>query len=212
MPRKPIDLELRGLQTPRERVWAAMRSFKGKPFTKTEVQDHCSPMVRWTVVDDYTQGLEAAGFIRRVGGQRSAPGQVGKPIAWVIVPERDQAEAPRVTAKGKPVTAGLANEAMWRVMKVMPSFDHHAVAAAASVGGLVVKPATAKGYVTALTRAGYLVVLKPSKPGTAALLRVGRNTGPHAPAITRRKCVFDRNTGQFMELETPQEVCDALPH
>jgi hypothetical protein len=37
-----------------------------------------------------------------------------------------------------------------------------------------------------------------------------RNTGPHAPAITRRKVVLDRNTGTVSELQTAQEVADEL--
>lgn len=209
MSRKPIELEIKGLKTPRERVWAAlMRHPKDKPFTKTSLQDLCAPMVRWTVLDDYLEALERAGHIRRVGGQGVAPGKWGEPIQYVRV--KDSAEAPRLDKKGKAVTQGLGTLAMWRAMKVLKSFDYKRVAQAASLPPMVVKPETAKLYVNALARAGYLQELKPSKPGVPAVHRLARNTGPHAPCITRRKCVFDRNTGSFAELETAQEVCDGI--
>ena len=65
-------------------------------------------------------------------------------------------------------------------------------------------------YVNALSRAGYFRTMRPSKPKVPAQYRLIRDTGHQAPAITRRKVVFDRNTGAFAELQTAQEVCDGL--
>jgi len=92
----------------------------------------------------------------------------------------------------------------------MPIFDYIDIARAATLGTLVVKPQTAKSYVLQLARAGYLITMRPSKPGTPARYRLDKNTGMHAPAITRLKVVFDRNTGQTANLQTAQEVCDEL--
>lgn len=211
MSRRPIDLELKALKTPRERVWEAVLEldFIGKPFDKTGVQDKCKPMVRWTVVDDYFDDLEQAGWLQRVGGSGSSKGVVGTPIQFVLAKKR-QGEAPRVSTKGDKVTQGSGTEAMWRAMKVLPTFDYTDIAKAATLGTLVVKPQTAKSYVAHLARAGYLIEVRPSKPGTPAKHRLGNNTGMHAPCITRMKVVFDRNTGKFANLQTAQEVCDGL--
>lgn len=211
MPREPIEVETRSLMTPRERVWAALMSLqKGAQFTKTSLQDRCNPMVRWNVLDDYLPALELAGYIRRVGGRPSGAGTMGEPLIWVLV--KECAEAPRLDKRGQVVTQGLGTLAMWRAMKVLKSFDYHQLRQAASMPPLEVKPESAKTYVNVLARAGYLQELRPAKPGTAAVYRLkpSMNTGPNAPAITRRKCVFDRNNGSFAELETAQEVCDGI--
>lgn len=210
MSRNPINVELRGLQTPRERVWNAVLLLDkaGVPFDKTAIQDKCDPMVRWTVVDDYTEALEKAGYITRVGGCGASKGVMGKPIEYMVA--KFQREAPRVSHKGDKVTQGEGNEAMWRAMKVLPIFDYTDIARAATLGTLVVKPQTAKTYVLQLAKAGYLITMRASKPGTPARYRLGRNTGMHAPAITRIKVVFDRNTAQMANLQTAQEICDEL--
>lgn len=211
MSRKPINVELRGLKTPRERVWEAMLLIdagKGHSFDKTAVQDHCEPMVSWTLVDDYFDDLEKAGFLKRVGGTGVSKGVMGKPIQFVLA--KRQGEAPRISRKGAKVSQGSGNEAMWRAMKVLPSFDYTDIAKAATLGEVQVTPQTAKSYVVHMARAGYLTTVRPAKPGVPARHRLVKNTGPHAPAITRKKVVFDRNTGEFADLQTPQEVCDGL--
>lgn len=209
--RKPIEHEVRGLRTPRERVWAAIRTLK-KGFTVLTVQDACAPMVLLSCVEDYFGELEAAGFIKKTGPGDRVAGRapcVTKGRKFDLV--RDQYDAPRLNNGGKAVTQGAGVLAMWRAMKVLQKgFDHNEVAQAASQDGFVVKVSTAKTYLHALARAGYFQELKPARAGTPARYRLARNTGPHAPAITRRKCVFDRNTGAFAELESAQEVCDGL--
>lgn len=206
--RRPIEQEIRGLQTPRERIWAAIRGLK-KGFTHMSVQDACNPLVPLTCVEDYFKDLEKARYIKRTAAGRVTRGSQRVADEYELV--KDQFEAPRLS-DGKPVTQGLGVLAMWRAIKVLQKgFDYQDVAKAASQGSFQVKPQAAKTYVNLLARAGYFRVLQAAKPGTPARYALVRNTGPHAPAITRRKCVFDRNTGEFAELETAQEVCDALP-
>jgi hypothetical protein len=208
--RRPIDAEVRGLQTPRERVWSAIRRLKNG-FTTLSVQDACEPMVLISCVEDYFKELEPAGFIRRVSKGKQVPGRsacVTTAHEYELV--RNQFEAPRLS-NGKAVTAGSGVLAMWRAMKVLnKGFDYTDIARAASLEQFVVKPSTAHMYVNALARAGYLQTLRAAKPGTPARFRLQKNTGPHAPAITRLKCVFDRNTGEFAQLQTAQEVCDGI--
>lgn len=211
MSRKTIKLELKGLKTPRERVWEALLHLHEKvcSFTKDEVQDNCEPMVRWDVVDDYFDDLEAFGYLKREEVASPSKRKVGTPIRFLLA--KVEGEAPRLSrGTGKVVTQGSGTEAMWRAMKVLPVFDYMDIARAATLGSLVVKPQTAKSYVLALARADYLIVVKPAKPGTPGRFRLGRNTGPHAPAITRKKVVFDRNTGTSSDLQTAQEVCDGI--
>lgn len=210
MPRKPIETEVRGLQTPRERIWASITALE-KGFTLNQVQDGCSPMVLHGCARDYMRDLEVAGFIKKVASGKPVGGRgpcITDGYKFDLV--KPQFEAPRI-ANGKAVTMGMGVLAMWRAMKVLQKgFDHNDVARAASQDGFVVKVAAAKSYVNALARAGYFQQLRPAKPGTPARYKLVRNTGAHAPAITRRKCVFDRNTGTFAELETAQEVCDGI--
>ncbi|MDO8776586.1 MAG: hypothetical protein Q7K57_49310 [Burkholderiaceae bacterium] len=212
MSRKPIEKEFKGLQTPRERVWAAMLKLSRAPFDgtfdKLVLQDHCDPMVPFTVVDDYLDALEASGHLQRVSGKAPIKGQFTESIRFKLIKARG--EAPRVQRSGGLVKQGGGNEAMWRAMKVLSVFDYKDIGRAATLGDLVVKPEAAKCYVLALARAGYLTLIKPPKSGAPGRYQLTNNTGMHAPSITRKKVVFDRNTGKFADLQTPQEVCDAL--
>ena len=212
MSRKPIHLEIKGLQTPRERVWEAILKLSAKSgarLNRMQIQDVCEPMVLLSVVKDYTEDLFKAGYLQRVEGTGGKKGSVQTALEFTVV--KRPAEAPRLShATGAKVSQGSGNEAMWRAMKILPTVDHRDIAKAATLGDLVVKPETAKQYVNQLSRAGYLATVRASKPGTPARMRLVNNTGMYAPAITRMKVVFDRNTGKFAELQTPQEVCDSL--
>lgn len=211
MSRKPINVELKGLQTPRERVWNAILELAVTDktrFDRMSIQDHCNPMVSLSLVEDYTDDLLAAGFLKRVEGTGLKTGVRQAPLMFTLA--KRQGDAPRVSETGARVTQGMGNEAMWRAMKVLPTFDYTDIAKAATLGTLQVSAQTAKTYVAHLARAGYLATVRASKPGTPAKHRLQINSGPHAPAITRLKVVFDRNTGSFAKLQTAQEVCDGL--
>ena len=213
MSRRPINLELRGLETPRERVWAAItRLHQSKLFPEgyslETIQDHCEPMVGLTMVDDYVECLVKGGYLTKVPGTGGRKGVLQQPMLYTLA--KPHGVAPRLDYAGKKVSMGNGNQAMWQAMKVLGSFDYKDIAKAATLNELVVSPGTAKSYVAHLARAGYLATLRPAKPGTPARHRLDKNTGPHAPAITRMKVVFDRNTGEFANLQTAQEVTDGL--
>lgn len=210
MSRSPIEKERRGLQTPRERMWGAMLKLR-KGFTTWSVQDATSPVVGFDATKDYLRELEAAGFVRQTGGGEILPGQGARRSRPTFDLIKAPAIAPQLSG-GKKVTQGTGVLAMWRAMKVLSKgFDATELARAASIEGVLVVPRiTADSYAHALAKAGYLRPLAPPKTGTATRWRLVRNTGAHAPAVTRRKCVFDRNTGEFAELETAQEVCDGI--
>ena len=204
MARQGIEIERQGLRSPRERVWDAMLKMRG-PFTLVEL--HCRPAVKQKTVESYTAELLGAGHVRRVSGGELIPGLGAKRTPVVYERVSKTPEAPRLY-QGKTSTIGAGRLACWRAMRVMArGFSLDDLVRAASVEGVLqVARATVLWYVQALTRTGYLQQIK----GTPTRWRLVHDTGPHAPAITRRKCVFDRNTGSFAELETAQEVCDAL--
>lgn len=209
--RQPINIEMRGLRTPRERVWEALLQAgadKAK-FDRLTVQDLCDPVVRWTAVENYLLALEKAGFIKVAGTLPATRGKIAQQRLYVWA-KKLPGTAPRISKQGGHVRMGDGNDAMWRAMKVLAVFDYTDIAKAATLGDVVVRPATAKTYLNALARAGYLDTLRNAKPGTPARHKLANNTGPHAPAVTRLKTVFDRNTGHFAHLQTAQEVCDGI--
>ena len=211
MSRKPIELEFMALKTPRERVWEVivkLGSIAGATFDKRAVRRLCLPVVTQSLVNDYINALEKAGYLNKPFATDVDIDSIDAPIQYALV--KHQGIAPRITIKGDKVTQGAGTEAMWRCMKVLPVFDYTDIAKAATLGSLVVKPSTAKEYVGHLARAGYLSTVRKSKPGTPAKHRLSNNTGMHAPAITRMKAVFDRNTGKSTPVNTAQEVCDGL--
>lgn len=205
MARKPIQHELVGMLTPRERIWQAARRLRS--FTVSELQDATKPVVNLETCESYLKWLAKAGVLSSTGAARNAKAKFEEARYTLL---KDSLDAPRVTLEGQRVTQGIATLAMWRAMKALKEFDHHDIQRASSIPDCQVKPQTAKSYVAALARAGYFRTVRPSKPGTPARFRLIRDTGVHAPAVTRRKVVFDRNTGAFSELQTAQEVCDAL--
>lgn len=215
MSKKPVELQLLGLRTPRERVWDAVIKL-AKPdqsgtFTAWDAQDACAPMVKFDIACEYMRHLAKAGYlaeVKKAKPMKEHGNRLSTPVYRLV---KQQGDAPRVNVAGGPALKGQGNEAMWTAMKVLPSFDFRDIAMAASMPGkLVVAETTARLYVGALARAGYFTTLrKPTRllPGRYAL---ALRTGMHAPAVTRIKTVFDRNTGKFAHLETAQEVCDGL--
>ena len=182
--RQPIHIEVRGLKTPRERVWEALlqAGAAGQRFTRLDVQDLCQPMVRWTAVEDYLQDLDKAGYVKCVAKLPATRGRIAQTKVYQLA--KPQALAPRITAKGGHVRQGDGTEAMWRCMKVLQVFDYADIAKAATLDPTVVRPATAKTYLNALARAGYLETLRQAKPGTPARFKLRNNTGPRASRDT----------------------------
>jgi hypothetical protein len=213
MPRKKITLELRGLLTPRERMWSAMLECsraKGSTFTRSMIEDRAYPL-HYSTIEDYLEGLELAGYVARAKKQvRSGTGF--KATEWRLV--KRQADAPRVDKQGRDTSGqGAGVEAMWRMAKVLRTFTSEHLARTASQGGVLVQPHTAKTYCRALTRSGHFAVHKAGHRGNGGYpdtYHLTNDTGPQPPAITREKCVFDRNTGTLVPMRTPQEVCDAI--
>lgn len=212
MARTPPRYELAGMLMPRERVWEAVRKVgAGRArFTAWTIQDACMPMVQFATAARYLRCLARAGYLRQTKAsvvQREHGARHSTPEYELI---KDAFDAPQVDANGKQVHHGMGVLAMWRAMRVHKTFDFRDIARAATLPPVTVSDITAQKYVNYLAQAGYLQQLSPATRRVAARYRLIRNTGPQAPAITRRKVVFDRNTGEFADLQTAQEVCDGL--
>lgn len=209
MARKPIELERVGLLTPRERIWQGIRKLRAT-FTAQQLQEALDrPIADLETIQDYLLSLERAGHLQRLGDQKRNAKARFDQVHFKLV--KDSFDAPRVDLKGLKVQQGLKTLAMWRAMKALTEFDYRDIQRSASLGqACQVSAQTAKSYTVLLARAGYFRTLRASAPGLPARYRLVRDTGAHAPAITRRKAVFDRNQGEFTWQQPAQEVCDGL--
>jgi hypothetical protein len=195
MPRKPAPLELVGGKGQRQRVWDRIRALKGSDFDLAEITlgAECKSTVR-----DYTIGLERAGYL--VVTQAHISGGRNRQRRWQLARDTG-AEAPRVRKDGTPVTMGLAQEQMWRTLRMLKA-DTNAreLAAHASTPDIPVRESAAHDYLRNLHLAGYLECVKPGKGvgrgGIQARLRLISNTGPRPPMVCRAHAVYDPNLGK----------------
>lgn len=208
MARKPIHLEMAGMLTPRDRMWAAIR--KLKKCSCMQLQETAgSPFLNLDTIQEYLVRLVEAGYLVALNKQGHDARDKYTEVHFKLA--KDSFEAPRINKAGKAVTQGTATLAMWRAMKALKEFDYKEIKNAASLGNVcVVSDQSAKSYVLLLARAGYFRTVREAKPGIPGRFRLVRDTGTHAPAITRRKAVFDRNMGDFTWQQSEQEVCDGL--
>lgn len=208
--RKKTMLQPAGILTPRERVWQSVRSFGlDKPYTPLQIEDGCTPTVRYEVIVQYLRELHQAGYLELVKRIKDA-GAGNRFPTPVYKTLKTDFEAPRASLGGKQAMQGLGRLAMWRAMRSIKRFDFRDIARAASHPELTVSERTAQLYVNSLAHAGYLTTLREPTRQVPGLYTLTRYTGRHAPAITRRKVVVDRNTGEFPWQETTQEVVDGL--
>lgn len=134
-------------------------------------------------VESYLEGLAKAGYI-------AAEGKT--PHCYKLM--RDTGvEAPRVKSDGSPARSVLGQEAIWRSMRTLKTFDKHDLAETSDV-----PLRTAQSYLTMLLPAGYLRIVMAGKPGHAARYQLILNTGPRPPMIQRVKQVFDPNLGKVV--------------
>lgn len=229
--RKPINAELRApatdklparggvghaagkvLMSARERMWSAMLTLNRKgDWTISQVTDLAYP-VELSSVKTYVDSLEKAGLVVRKASAQTKDAANGS--KFTSIPYRltvNWPQAPRIDREGKVVTQGLGVLAMWRAARIRKAFKPSELARDASVGEIVVKLSTAKQYCIALAKSGHFAI---TKKGTGASVeseyRLINDTGPHAPAITRAKVVFDRNKGCVQTIESAEEIINAL--
>lgn len=196
MARKPVTAYAGG-KGPRQRIWEAIRARGEAEWTRYSIARAAG--VADTTVTSYCQALEKAGIVAKSGEQRI--NKVAAEVRWRLI--RDEGiDAPRLKRDGSRVTNGLAQEQMWRTLRLLAG-DLNALELAghASTAAVPVTVSAAEHYLTWLLAAGYLIRTRAGKGlgragrGVPARYRLdpARNTGPRPPMICRAKVVYDPN-------------------
>jgi len=200
MARKPVTLELVNGKGKRQRMWEAIRRLSATvgAFSQDDIWQATEgrEKLEMSAVRDYRRGLVGAGILACA----KPAGKSGEHARYTLAMD-EGAEAPRVTITGKRVTQGLAQEQMWRALRMLRA-DTNAreLAAHASTQAVPVAESAAGSYLRMLHKAGYMVCVADAKPmfgrgKTQARYRLlpARNTGPKPPMVCREKVVFDPN-------------------
>lgn len=201
MPRKPITTYAGG-KGPRQRIWEAIRAHGEGEWTRIQIA--IAANVEASTVSTYLQALAKAGTVLET--RREAITNVATEVYYRLA--RDEGlEAPRLKRDGSRVTQGLAQEQMWRTLRLMRG-DTNAreLAAHASSESVPVPETTAHAYLKALDSAGYLDVTRAAKTSGARRgsttaryrLKPARNTGPRPPMVCRLHVVYDPNEDQVV--------------
>jgi len=191
MPRHGIDIWVKlTARVPRghQGFWEIIRRLR--EFTVRDVEYQSN--VQAQTVRDFVRRLYRGGYIEWIGERRI--GTHGKAHVYRLV--HDQPEAPALRRDGSPAKVeGLANEQMWRTMRMLGRFRATDLAVAASTEHRPITRNTAASYCRALARAGYLQVVEGGRAKHPAVywLPPGNRTGPLPPQIQRTKFVFDPN-------------------
>lgn len=198
MSRKPAHLELVGGKGPRQRVWDAIRRLatSGATFTESDIWDATESAetdIETGMIRDYRRCLVNAGIL-------AVASQSGRYVEVTYTLARDAGvEAPRVKRDGSPVTQGLAQEQMWRTLRMLKG-DTNAreLAAHASTPEIPVAVTAAADYLGNLQRASYLRITRAHQPGQKGLTRyqLVTNTGPRPPMVCRTDAIYDPNLGK----------------
>lgn len=200
MPRKPIHLELKGGKGLRQRVWDRIRALNGAEFV---LRDVICGAESQEAVRDYILALTRANHL----ATREVPnkGDRGTCLKVYTLANDAGAEAPRLKRDGTPVTQGLAQEQMWRTLRMgMGDTNARELAAHASSPTVAVSEVAAKGYLKMLNTAGYLETTRKGhgtgNGGVQARYRLlpARNTGPRPPMVCRTKVIYDPNEDRIV--------------
>jgi len=178
----------------REAAWAAIREpgLRGG-FTVAALSKKTGTSER--TLQDYVQGLEAAGYLRCVDQEPVPTGRAITPFRRkVYVLNRDIGlNAPRVRRDGTEIPSP-GRERMWRAMRILKEFTLRELMQAASQGGPAVAEGEARTYCQALARGKYLTRIKTDH----YRFMKARDTGGRAPQILRVKKLYDPNLGRVV--------------
>ncbi len=217
--RKPVQLELVGGKSKRQRIWEVLRTAHG--WITYDQLSRILPTIEIDTMRSYLQGLVAANILQRrekpaENGRKGNTGKNGQfmpHLSFRVIDDRG-ALAPRVDRHGKAVRQGNGNLALWRAMRVQKVFTAYQLANLASLPGYPISMTTASTYCQVLARAGYLRVTKPGigkRLNCVAVLTQyefieAKWSGPRAPMIQRTKAVYDPNKNAIVWQQPPAEV------
>lgn len=204
MSRKPI-ITYAGGKGPRQCIWEGIRSLAAasdQPFTEEDIwrATHSRLALEMGPIRDYRRALVAGGILAIVS--EATPRQA----ATYRLAKNVGVEAPRLRKNGTPVTQGLAQEQMWRTLRMMTGdTNSRELAAHASTVDIAVAEVAARDYLRTLHEAGYLVCTRQSKaiPHGRSMqaryrLKPARNTGPRPPMVCRSHLVYDPNEDKIV--------------
>jgi hypothetical protein len=194
--RKPITDELVGGKGRRQRIWEFIRNQRGS-WSRDAI--YIALKINDATSETYLLGLLAAGYIALADTQ---PERKTKATCLYVLVRDAGAEAPRVTRDGKPVTQGLAQEQMWRTLRLLKGdIDARELSIHASTNQVKVAETAARDYLINLDAAGYLEVTQECSHNPKRAkgnlrryrLKASRNTGPRPPMVCRTHAVYDPN-------------------
>ena len=207
MSRRPITTYAGG-KGPRQLIWEAIRTLArlDDPFSEEQIRLAIPRLVRSEIeigaIRDYRRGLVASGILTVATEAKDR-----RVLATYALVKDEGLEAPRVRKDGSRVTQGLAQEQMWRTLRLLTG-DTNARELAAHAGTPTVPVAevAAKHYLRTLATAGYLLTTKEGqglgygRGGVQARYRLkpARNTGPRPPMVCRAKIVYDPNEDKIV--------------
>ncbi|MDC8804252.1 hypothetical protein PRZ61_12450 [Halomonas pacifica] len=190
MARKPVHLTADAKRPEgRQVIWEAIRRLRTFNVGDLEIATY----LKEATIRSYVEALAKGGYLQRAQGQPRREARF-PPVTWTLI--RDVGvEAPRLTKQGKPCTAGLGREQMWRTMRIIGEFDLHSLAVQASTEAHPVSHREAEYYIRYMHRAGYLHQVAKGGPGRPGRYRLipSRYTGPGAPQVQRIRQVWDPN-------------------
>lgn len=156
----------------------------------------------------YVKALVANGHAAETG-ERASRIHMGPATVPRYRLRRRNRTMPRFDRRGRPAKL-TGQQQMWNAMRSMSGgYDYRELALAASTDETAIAPRAAQHYLKHLLAAGYLNIVRPAKPGIAALLALkpGMRARPLAPQVMRTKFVWDPNIKSVMgKGEQAQEV------
>lgn len=188
-----------------QHYWSQMVALTRKGgFTITDIHKASSLRSRQTV-KAYVTFCAEAGHVVAVDSQITSKNR----LAFVYKVINLRAEAPVQRRESFTGDRGRRCQQLWTAMRALRTFTVRDLAIAAATDTIAVSEATARTYVTALMKAGYLVEIGHRRQrGVQAhwKLMPSFNTGPLAPAtIERGSAVYDRNLSRVVNLN-PSET------
>ncbi|MFZ2269077.1 MAG: hypothetical protein WAV95_15990 [Azonexus sp.] len=201
MPRKPISTYVGG-KGPRQLVWDAIRKQASGEWTTYQIARASG--VTDNTVTTYLQALVKAGIVALVRSVKLSNVASEK---WFRLALDEGIEAPRLRRDGTRVTQGLAQEQMWRSLRLLATdMNARELAAHATTDAVPVTESAAEHYLAALNSADYLVITRKGQGlGKAGKgiperyrLNPARNTGPRPPMVCKLKVVYDPNEAKVV--------------
>lgn len=198
--RKPIQMELVGGKPIRQRVWEQIRTHR--ECFQLDVIAKLAEAEKDTV-NRYILCLERGGYIVKL---TDAPFEQAD---YQLI--RDTGiESPKLNSRGEPITMGLAQESIWRCLRMLGALDSKQILSHVKAADIEISLENVRRYLRALKKAGYLQVVHAAmpqrrKPEVVALIP-HMNSGPRPPQIQRVGVVYDPNWNKVMHADEPEEM------